>query len=121
MQKNEEQVERTIGVMLRGGVISAAAVVFAGGVWYLTRFGMLVPNYQTFRGEPPDLRSVAGVWQGVLGLQPRSVIQFGLLLLIATPIARVAFSAIAFAVQRDAVYAALSLVVLTVLIFSLLG
>ncbi|SPE40435.1 conserved membrane hypothetical protein [Candidatus Sulfopaludibacter sp. SbA3] len=121
MQRNEERVERTIGVMLRVGVITAASVVFAGGVWYLARFGMLIPNYQTFHGEPRDLRSVMGVLGGVFRLQPRSVIQFGLLLLIATPIARVAFSVIAFAIQRDRVYVALSVVVLAVLVWSLSG
>ncbi len=121
MQRNEEQVERTIGVLLRTGVITAASVVLFGGVWYLARFGLLVPNYQTFRGEPPDLRSVLGVCGGVLRLQSRCVIQFGLLLLIATPIARVAFSVVAFAVQRDRVYVALSVVVLTVLLWSLSG
>ena len=99
----------------------AASVVFAGGVWYLAQFGMRSPDYHTFRGEPQDLRSVAGVWKGVLRRQPRSVIQFGLLLLIATPIARVAFSVIAFAVQRDRLYLALTLVVLAVLIWSVSG
>lgn len=121
MQRNEEQVERTIGVLLRTGVLTAASVVLFGGIWYLSRFGLLVPNYQTFRGEPQDLRSVMGVLGGVLRLQPRCVIQLGLLLLISTPIARVAFSVVAFAVQRDRIYVALSVVVLTVLLWSLSG
>jgi uncharacterized membrane protein len=69
---------------------------------------MLVPNYTTFHGEPHDLRSVAGVLADVLRLNPRSLIQFGLLLLIATPITRVAFSVIAFAVARDALYLTLT-------------
>ena len=121
MQRNEEQVDRIIAILLRAGVITAASVVLAGGVWYLARFGMLVPNYRTFRGEPQGLRSVAGIWQGVLHVHARSVIQFGLLLLIATPITRVAFSVIAFAVQRDRLYCALTTVVLAVLIWSLSG
>jgi uncharacterized membrane protein len=121
MQHSEEQVERTIGVMLRVGVITSASVVLAGGLWHLARHGLAIPNYHTFRGEPQGLRSVAGVWQGVMRLEPRSVIQLGLLLLIATPIARVAFSVVAFAVQRDRVYVALSAVVLCVLLWSLSG
>jgi uncharacterized membrane protein len=121
MQRTEEQMDRIIGVLLRTGVLTAASVVLAGGVWHLARFGMLIPNYHIFRGEPQDLRSVAGVWKGVLHLQPRSVIQFGLLLLIATPIARVAFSVVAFASQRDKLYLALTTVVLTVLVWSLSG
>lgn len=121
MERNEERVDRIISVLLRAGVTAAAAVVLAGGVWYLARFGRAVPDYHTFRGEPQELRSVAGVWKGVLRMQPRSLIQFGLLLLIATPIARVAFSVVAFAVERDRLYLALTLVVLTVLIWSLSG
>jgi len=121
VQRTEEQVERTIGVMLRVGVLASAAIVLAGGLWHLARHGMTIPDYGTFRGEPQGLRSVSGVWGGVLRLEPRSVIQLGLLLLIATPIARVAFSVAAFAVQRDRVYVGLSAVVLAVLLWSLSG
>lgn len=121
MERDEDRVDRIISLMLRTGVITAASVVLAGGVWYLARFGALRPNYQTFRGEPQDLRSVAGVWNGVLHLDPRSLIQFGLLLLIATPIARVAFSVVAFAVQRDRLYLGLTTMVLLVLLWSLSG
>lgn len=121
MQPSEEQADQTIAVLLRVGVIAASSVVAAGGVWYLARFGMLVPNYRTFHGEPQDLRSVAGVWKGVLLLNPRSLIQFGLLLLIATPITRVAFSVVAFALQRDRLYVAFTILVLAVLVWSLSG
>ena len=110
-----------MGVLLRAGVITAAAVVLSGGAWYLARFGRQTPDYRTFHGEPEALRSVTGVWKGVIGLHPRSWIQFGLLLLIATPIARVAFSVAAFAIQRDRLYLGITLVVLTVLIWSLSG
>jgi uncharacterized membrane protein len=46
-------------------------------------------------------------------------VQLGVLLLIATPVARVAFSALAFARQRDYTYVALTLFVLAVLLCSL--
>ncbi len=121
MQRNEEQLDGTISVVLRVGVIAAASVVLGGGVWYLARFGTEIPNYRAFHGEPQGLRSVAGVWKGVLARQPRSVIQLGLLLLIATPIARVALSVFAFAAQRDRTYVVITLLVLAVLIGSLTG
>jgi len=121
MQPYEEQVDSTMSVLLRTGVLLAASVVLAGGVWYLARSGFVIPDYRAFHGEPQELRSVAGVWRGVVGLQPRSVIQFGLLLLIATPISRVGFSVVAFAAQRDRTYVAITLVVLAVLISSLAG
>jgi uncharacterized membrane protein len=49
------------------------------------------------------------------------LIQLGLLLLIATPVARVAFSAAAFAMQRDRLYVVVALIVLAVLMYSLMG
>ena len=121
MHRRGEHLERIIGIMLRTGVILAASVVLVGGLWQMLRFGAIAADYRTFRGEPPGLRSLSGVCQGILRLDPRSIIQFGLLLLIATPIARVAFSVAAFAVQRDRVYVVLSAVVLAVLVWSLSG
>jgi hypothetical protein len=47
------------------------------------------------------------------------VIQFGLLLLIATPLARVAFSVAAFALQRDRTYVVVTLFVLVVVLLGL--
>ena len=51
----------------------------------------------------------------------RGVIQLGLLLLIATPIARVAFSVVGFALERDRMYVVFTLIVLAILLYSLLG
>ena len=81
MPGKEDHTERILGVLLRAGAMAAAAVVLAGGIWYMAKFGTLPPHYRTFRGEPQDLRSVAGIWHGVLHVQPRSLIQLGLLLL----------------------------------------
>jgi uncharacterized membrane protein len=47
--------------------------------------------------------------------------QLGLLLLIATPIVRVAFSAVAFALEGDKMYVLFTLLVLAVLLYSLFG
>ena len=49
----------------------------------------------------------------------RGLVQLGLLLLIATPIARVVFSVIGFARQRDWLYVLITLTVLTLLTCSL--
>jgi uncharacterized membrane protein len=47
-------------------------------------------------------------------------VQFGLLLLIATPVARVAFSVFAFAMEKDFLYVGISALVLCVLLVSIL-
>ena len=54
-------------------------------------------------------------------MSARAIIQLGLLLLIATPVARVLFSAIAFALERDSMYVVITLIVLAILLYSLLG
>jgi uncharacterized membrane protein len=50
-------------------------------------------------------------------LHGRGIIQLGLLLLIATPIARVAFAAYGFARQRDWMYVGIAAFVLSVLLY----
>jgi uncharacterized membrane protein len=117
----EQQLENIVGNLLRLGVMLAAVVVFGGGALYLIRHGVTSPDYRVFHGEPADLRSVSGVVTEALSLQSQGIIQLGLLLLIATPIARVAFSVFAFAQQRDRTYVIVTLVVFAVLLYSLLG
>ena len=118
---NDFEIEVIIGGLLRTGVILAASVVLIGGVLYLSRHGHEVPNYTAFHGEPESLKSPIEILQGVMHMSARAIIQFGLLLLIATPVARVLFSAIAFALERDVMYVVITLIVLAVLLFSLFG
>jgi uncharacterized membrane protein len=117
----EQEVEGIVGNLLRVGVMLAAVVVFAGGVLYLIRHGSSVPDYRVFHGEPTDLRGISGIVSDVVALRSRGIIQLGLLLLVATPVARVAFSTFAFARQRDHTYVIVTLSVLAVLLYSLVG
>jgi uncharacterized membrane protein len=117
----DERLDWIRGMLLRGGVLLAAAMVLAGGAWYLIRYGAAAPDYKVFRGEPADLRSIHGILKEVPSLHPRAVIQLGLLLLIATPVAQVAFSVLAFSLQRDRTYAVVTLIVLAVLLYGLAG
>ena len=52
--------------------------------------------------------------------QSASIVQLGVVLLIATPIARVAFTLVAFAIQRDRTYVIITLIVLGLLLYGLL-
>ncbi len=118
---NDLRIEVIIGVLLRTGVMLSAAIVTFGAVVYLAHHGRDVANYLTFHGEPEALKSVTGIVQGALHMSGRAIIQLGLLLLIATPVARVAFSAVAFALERDYLYVTITLFVLGVLLYSLFG
>jgi uncharacterized membrane protein len=118
---NDERLERIIGTLLQVGVVLSGALVVAGGVIYLIRHGSEPPRYGTFAGEPSELRTLSGIVAYALSMHGRGIIQLGLLILIATPVARVAISAVAFALERDWLYVAVTSVVLAVLLFSLAG
>ncbi len=114
----DHYVEGLIGKLLQWGVILASAVVVLGGIIYLARHGLSAPQYHIFRGESKDLRELSGIMREARTLQGRAIIQLGLLLLIAAPIARVAFSVAAFAIQRDRLYVVVTLIVLAILLYS---
>ncbi len=117
----DQKVEVVIANLLRAGVTLAAAVVFAGGVVFLIRHGFAPTHYRAFVGEPSDLRQWKGILRSASTFHGRGIIQLGILFLIATPVARVAFSAFAFALERDWLYVGIAGFVLAVLTYSLLG
>jgi uncharacterized membrane protein len=116
---NDQRVEVLMGNLLRAGVVLAAAVVLFGGVLYLVRHGDEREDHRKFHGEAAELTSPSGVLADALEFRARGIIQLGLLLLIATPVARVAFSVFAFLRERDFTYVVLTLIVLTLLFYSL--
>lgn len=117
---DDKRLETMIGELLRGGVLLAAATVFAGGALYLAQHNAQLVNYHTFVATGPGLGTLRGICRAGGHLNPEGLIQFGLLLLIATPIARVVMAMIGFALERDRLYAAVSLIVLAILVFSLM-
>ena len=117
----DQRVEDIVAILLRTGVLLSAAVVFCGAVIYLARHGHEPADYRMFRGEPTDLRSISGIIGNAVGLRGRGIIQLGLLLLIATPVARVAFAVFGFAAEHDRMYVTFTLIVLAVLLYSLTG
>ena len=116
----DKKMEVAIGHMLRVGVIVSGLVVLAGGALYLIHAPSATPTYSTFHPVKPALRSIVGVLSGLRHLDPPSLIQLGILLLIATPIVRVVYCVAGFIRQRDRLYIAVSTLVLTILIYSLL-
>jgi uncharacterized membrane protein len=118
---DDRGIEVMIGNLLRAGVLIAATVVVVGAVIYLSHYAMQTADFGVFRGEAAALRTVPAIVRGAIHLHGKSIIQLGLLLLIATPIARVMFSVVGFAIERDHLYVALTLIVLAVLLYSLLG
>jgi uncharacterized membrane protein len=117
---NDQRLETIIGQLLRAGVVLAAAVVLAGAGLYLANHHSARVDFHTFRMERDDLRTMGGIARSAAHLDSEGIIQLGLLLLIATPVARVVFAAIGFHLEHDRMYTVVSLIVLAVLIFSLM-
>lgn len=121
LKSTDKHVDEIMSVLLRTGVVLSGLTVLVGGVLFLTRHIVPVTNYHVFQGEPEELRTISGIFREAFAFHGRGLIQLGLLILIATPIARVTFSVFAFIYERDWKYLAFTLIVLGLLLYSLLG
>ena len=120
-KENGASIEIALGRVLRLGTLISAVVIALGGVAFLVSHGGESPHYDLFHGEPADLDSVAGIVTDSVRFDPRGVIQLGMLLLVATPIARVIGALVAFAARRDVAYVVISSLVLAALLYGLLA
>lgn len=119
--RQDQRMDQIMAVLLRSGVLWSASLVFIGGIIYLSRHDLPTINYRVFQGEPPELRTVGGILHEAATFHGRGWIQLGLLILIATPVARVLFSVFAFIYERDWTYVAITMIVLALLCYSLFG
>jgi uncharacterized membrane protein len=118
----DQDVEQLIGTLLRYGVIISSVIVTAGGAYYLARHGQqAVPPYHAFKGEKIGFTTFSGILEGFLGFQPRAIIQLGVLVLIATPILRIAFSLVGFVLEKDKLYIVITSIVLCIMLVSMFG
>jgi uncharacterized membrane protein len=113
----DTDMQAVIGWVLRIGVIVSISVVFVGGVIYISRHGGSIPNYSKFNGVP-NFVQLHGLINGIINLKGRSIIQAGIILLIATPILRIVFSTLGFVLEKDYLYVGISLLVLLIIIIS---
>lgn len=112
-------MERSMGYLLIIGVLLASAVVLVGGVLYLRAAHGVTPEYRVFHSEPGKMRRISALLAAVRRGDPTSLIQLGILLLIATPVARVVFAVVAFLRERDWLYVGVSVTVLVVLLLGI--
>lgn len=118
---SDKQFELIIGDILRAGVVLAAVVILLGGILYLHDCAFAPRHYHVFDRAASSAWNLSGIMTNAGHLNGYAIIQLGLLLLVATPVARVLFSVIVFALQKDAVYVTVTLIVLGILLFSLFG
>jgi uncharacterized membrane protein len=117
---DDRRMEMIMGRLLQAGVLLASTVVLIGGALYLKAHASTPANYRTFTSEAAGLRYPARLLSLLKTGDPAAIVQLGILLLIATPVARVVFAVVGFAIERDRLYVVISLIVLAVLTFSLL-
>jgi len=118
---DDSALDAKIGILLQVGVYCSAAVILLGGVLYLIGHGSDKPDYSVFHGVPDRLNTLSGIAAGAMHGQALALMQFGMLMLIATPVARVIFSVFAFLAERDYLYVAISALVLAILAYSLIA
>lgn len=121
-----DSMNLVVSKVLRYGVILSSAVIVVGTVLLLTSQGFssadqyliyhhdLVPH-----GDFPV--SLGALVSGLLAFSPFSIIELGILMLLATPVSRVLFSTFLFAAERNTVYVYITLAVLCLLLFSMIA
>lgn len=118
----DRDIELFIGQVLRIGVITASCIALLGGILYLVQQGAAsIPEYSVFKGEGADYTSFRGIFHGVATGNATEIIQLGVLVLLATPILRIFFSLIAFAIEKDKLYVVITMIVLGIILFSMFG
>jgi uncharacterized membrane protein len=117
----DKDMQVIIGWILRGGVLVSMVLVFIGGVFFVYRHGHSIPDYKTFKGVPVFIHDFGGIINGVITLKGQAIIQLGIILLIATPVVRVAFSAVGFLLEKDYLYTFITVIVLLIILASMIS
>jgi uncharacterized membrane protein len=115
---NPERFRVVVSTVLIVGVLTSALLVAVG---FAT--SLLVGWEGSLVGDPTGMdptTDFGGLVAGLLAGRPVAIAQAGLVVLVATPVIRVAASMIAFVLEGDRLYSALTLVVLGILLTSLL-
>ncbi|WP_080903554.1 DUF1634 domain-containing protein [Parabacteroides sp. Marseille-P3160] len=118
----ERDVELLIGKLLRYGVVLSCCITGVGAIFYLYQHHGVTADYSStpagepFPGVDAYLRELPCILPHVLEGDGAAIIQLGVIVLIATPVIRVAFSALAFFIERDYLYVFITLLVLAIIL-----
>lgn len=115
----DRDIQVILGTLLRVGVIASMSVVLTGGLLYLFSDHASLIDYRNFNPNKSGFSSIHAILVGLKDLNAKAIIQFGTLLLIFTPVARVVFSIFSFLIERDYLYVLIGLFVLSIIMYSL--
>ncbi len=112
-----ERFRTVVSLVLLGGVSTSAALIAAGFVTALAVGwdGSLL-GAATGTGARTDFGALGA---SLAALRPIGIAQLGLVVLLATPVLRVATSIVGFALEGDRLYVAVTAVVLAILLTSI--
>ncbi len=115
----DKDVQLILGTLLRVGVLVSTGIVLIGGIVFLATNTHQPVSFENFKPQETKFSSIAEIFIGLKTFNGLAIIQFGVLLLIFTPIARVVFSIFSFLIEKDYMYVVIGLIVLCVIITSL--
>ncbi|WP_131538668.1 DUF1634 domain-containing protein [Pedobacter nototheniae] len=118
---NDKDIQLILGTLLRAGVIISMSIVLVGGVIYLIHNKGAITDYKVFKPELSNFSTIAAIFKGVLTFHGDAIVQFGILMLIFTPIARIVFALFSFLIERDYLYVLIGLIILAIITISLNG
>lgn len=116
---NDRDIQVILGTLLRAGVFISMSIVLFGGIIFLIHHNGSITDYNVFKPELAKFSSIAAIFKGVLTFQGDAIVQFGVLMLIFTPIARIIFAIFAFLMERDYLYVLIGLIILSIITISL--
>jgi len=124
--KDPNSMNNILGIVLRSGVVLSGIIIAIGTALFVASHSL--DDTSTYLAYNPSLIphgnfpvSLTGIATGLGSLDPFSIIELGFLVLLATPVARVALSLFLFAAEKDMMYVYLTAAVLAILLFSILA
>lgn len=117
----DKDLQVILGTLLRVGVLVSMIIVFIGGCMYMAEHGSEKVNYGTFVVDLTSYNSIPKIFSELFQFKSEAVIQFGILMLILTPILRVVFSVYSFLIEKDYLYVVIGIIVLGIILLSLNG
>ena len=118
---NDKDIQVILGTLLRAGVIISMSIVLIGGAIFLIHNKGGITDYKVFTPELAKFSSIAEISKGVLTFHGDAIVQFGILMLIFTPIARIVFAIFSFLIERDYLYVLIGFIILAIITISLNG
>ncbi len=118
---NDDKLELLLSNLLKIGVIISGIITFIGAILFLFQHGFEISNYHDFKPHPFHLSDLNSFFRSIISFRPESIMELGLLILIATPVLRVFLSFLAYSFQKDYMYIIFSLIVLMVMVIGFLS